>query len=105
MHDACVFDIKIQTVFGTGHEALDAVAMDRALDDLEAPRAIDEAELARCNARVERELAAALAEAAAEIARGDRDGARAKVKAIDARFGGLAAAGIGELDARLTGGR
>lgn len=105
MLDACVFDIRNETVFGKGHEALDAVAMDRALDDLEAPRAVDEAELARCNARVEREIAAALADAAAAIARGDRDGARAKVKAIDARFGGLAAAGIGELDARLTGGR
>ena len=105
MHDACVFDIKVQTVFGKGHEALDAVAMDSALDDLEAPRAVDEAELARCNARVEREIAAALADADAAIARGDRDGARAKIKAIDARFGGLAAAGIGELDARLTGGR
>lgn len=105
MQDACVFDIKIETVFGMGHEALDAVAMDRALDDLEAPRAVDEAELARCNERVEREIAAALADAAAAIARGDRDGARAKVKAIDARFGGLAASGIVELDARLTGGR
>jgi hypothetical protein len=28
-----------------------------------------------------------------------------KIKAIDARFGGLGAAGIGALDARLTGGR
>jgi predicted esterase len=103
MQDACVFDIKIDTVFGIGHAALDAVAMDRALDDLEAPRAVDEAELARCNARVEREIAAALGEAAAAIARGDRDGARAKIKALDARFGGLAAAGIAELDARLAG--
>ncbi len=105
MHDACVFDIKIDTVFGMGHAALDAVAMDRALDDLEAPRSVDEAELARCNARVEREIAAALADAAAAIERGDRDGARAKIKAIDARFGGLAAAGIVELDARLAGGK
>jgi predicted esterase len=104
MHDACVFDVKTETVFGMGHEAIDAVAMDRVLDDLEAPRAVDEVELARCNARVEREIAAALADAAAAIARGDRDGARAKVKAIDARFGGLAAAGIVELDARLAGG-
>ncbi len=105
MHEACVFDVKTETVFGMGHDALDAVAMDRALDDLEAPRAVDEAELARCNARVEREIAAALADAAAAITRGDRDAARAKIKAIDARFAGLAAAGIVELDARLAGGR
>jgi len=105
MRGACVFDIRTETVFGIGHEPLDAVAMDRALDDLEAPRAVDEAELARCNARLDQEIAAALADAAAALARGDRDAARAKVKAIDARFAGLAAAGIGELDARLTGGR
>ena len=105
MRDACVLDIKTETVFGMGHEAIDAVALDRALDDLEAPPAVDPAELARCNERVDREIAAALAEAAAAIARGDRDGARARIKAIDARFGGLAASGIVELDARLTGGR
>src|SRR5262245_26513632 len=78
MRDACVFDIKTETVFGIGHEAIDAVAMDRALDDLEAPRAIDEAELARCNQRVERAMSAALADAGAAITRGDRDGARAR---------------------------
>lgn len=103
MHDACVFDIKVETVFGIGHQALDAVAMDRVLDDLEAPRAVDEAELARCNARVERAIAAALADAEAAIARGDRDGARARIQAIDARFAGLAAPGIVALDARLNG--
>ena len=48
--------------------------------------------------------AAALADAAATIARGDRDAARAKIKAIDARFAGLAAASIVELDARLGSG-
>jgi predicted esterase len=105
MRGACVFDIRTETVFGMGHEPLDAVAMDRALDDLEAPRAVDEAELAHCNARVEHEIAAALADAGAAIARGDRDGARARIKAIDARFAGLAAAGIAALDAQVTGRR
>lgn len=102
MRDACVFDIRTETVFSKAHEALDGVAMDRALDDLDAPRAVDEAELARCNARVAGELAAAVADAEAAIARGDRDGARARLKAIDARFGGLAAAAIAELDERLA---
>lgn len=105
MHGACVFDIRTETVFGRGHEPLDTVAMDRALDDLEAPRAVDEAELARCNARVEHDIAAALADAGAALARGDRDAARAKIKAIDARYAGLAAAGIAELDAQVTGRR
>jgi hypothetical protein len=29
MHDACVFDIKVETVFGIGHQSLDAVASTR----------------------------------------------------------------------------
>jgi hypothetical protein len=45
MHDACVLDIKTEMVFGRGHEALDSVAMDQALDALAAPHAVDEAEL------------------------------------------------------------
>jgi len=36
------------------------------------------------------------------IARGDRDGARAQLKAIDAHHGGLAASAIVELDARIA---
>ena len=104
MREACVLDVKSETMFGLGHEPLDAAAMDRALDDLEAPRAVDEAELARCNERIARQITAAVADAAATIARGDRDGARAKIKAIDARFAGLAAASIVELDTRLGSG-
>ena len=41
------------------------------------------------------------ADAAAAIARGDRDGARARLKAIEARYGGLAARGLLDLDAKL----
>lgn len=102
MRDSCVLDIKTETAFGLGHQALDSRSLDLALDALEAPRAVDAAELARCNARVEHEIAAKLAEAAAAVARGDRDGARNQLKAIDARFGGLAAPGLLELDARIA---
>jgi hypothetical protein len=52
---------------------------------------------------VEPEIAVGLANAAAAIARGDRDGARGLIKAIDARFGGLAGSRTVELDARLAG--
>jgi pimeloyl-ACP methyl ester carboxylesterase len=103
LRDACVLDVKTETAFGLGHQALDARSLDFALDALEAPRAVDEAELARCNARLEREIAAGLAEVAAAIARGDRDGARGKLKAIEARFGGLTAPRILELDDELGG--
>ncbi|HEU4731019.1 MAG TPA: alpha/beta hydrolase [Kofleriaceae bacterium] len=103
MRDACVLDVKTEIAFGLGHQALDARFLDQALDALEAPRAVDEGELARCNARVERAIAAGLDDIAAAIARGDRDAARGKLKAIEARFGGLTAPRILELEDRLGG--
>jgi pimeloyl-ACP methyl ester carboxylesterase len=102
MRAACVLDIKTETAFRIGHQSLDGFALGRALDALEEPRQVDAAELARCNARVERALADKLAEAAAAITRGDRDRARRLIQAIDARFGGLAAPAILDLDARLA---
>jgi pimeloyl-ACP methyl ester carboxylesterase len=101
MRAACVLDVKTETAHGLGHESLDAVILDRVLDTLEAPRAIDEVALARCNARVEHDLAAQIAEAAAALARSDRAGARAKLKAIDAHYAGLAAHALLELDGKL----
>jgi pimeloyl-ACP methyl ester carboxylesterase len=101
MRAACVLDVQVDTAHGLGHESLDAVILDRVLDTLEAPHAIDEAALAACNARVERDIAAQIADARAAVARGDRDGARAKLKAIEARYAGLAARELLEVDAQL----
>jgi hypothetical protein len=101
MQAACVMDIMAETAFRLGHQTLDGFALGRALDALEEPRQVDAAERARCDARVERALAE-LTEAAAAITRGDRDRARRLIQAIDARFGGLAAPAILDLDARLA---
>lgn len=101
MHAACVLDVKTETAHGVGHESLDGVILDRVLDTLEAQRAIDEAALARCNAGVERDIATQIAAAAATLARGDRAGAQAELEAIDARYAGLAARELLELDAQL----
>jgi len=76
-------------------------SFDQALDALEQKSAVDPGELARCNARVQRELAAKLAEAEAAIVRGDRDEARAQLRAIDGQYGGLAAPAILDLNARM----
>jgi predicted esterase len=84
LRDACI-NVASEPFHG-GHEALDAVALDRVLDAVEARPAIDEAALARCNARVEQAIAAKLA---------------AVTDRAQAEFGGLAAPGLLELDARL----
>ncbi len=100
LRDACVAGVTSESFHG-GHQALDAPALDRALDDLESPPAIDEPALARCNARVDQVITARLAAAADTLARGDRDGTRRQLKAIEAEFGGLAAPGLLALDAKL----
>lgn len=103
MHDWCVFDVKIEIALGLAHQTLDASSMDRALKALEEPRSVDSKELASCNARLQRDLAAKLREAEAAIARGDRESARGLLKSIDARYAGMAATPLVELDARLNG--
>lgn len=102
MKEWCVFNVEVQVARRRGHEALDAAAMNDALDALDRSAAVDEGELLRCTERVERELSSRLAEAEAALARGDREGARARIAAIDRRYGGLAAPATAELDARLT---
>ena len=72
------------------------------LDALERPSSVDAAEQARCNATLEQALSSSLAAAGDALARGDRDGARSRLEAIDARYGGLTAPAILELDARLA---
>jgi len=101
MRDWCVFNVEVKYPRKLGHEPLDRASFDQALDALEQKSAVDPGELARCNARVQRELAAKLAEAEAAIVRGDRDEARAQLRAIDGQYGGLAAPAILDLNARM----
>lgn len=91
MRSNCVLDTRDVLAPHVTHRTMDGVALDRALDALEGPGSIDAEELARCNQQLEGKLAAELAKVATAITRGDRDGARAQLLAIDARFGGLAA--------------
>jgi pimeloyl-ACP methyl ester carboxylesterase len=100
MRDRCVLDVDVILPPRLGHEPLDAVALDRALDALDRRSPVDEAALERCNARLAREVSSALAGAEEAIRRGDRESALARLKAADARYGGLAAPAIVDLDAR-----
>jgi pimeloyl-ACP methyl ester carboxylesterase len=97
----CVLDVGIEVARRHGHQPLDAGALDRALDALERHAPIDPGELARCNARVEAGLAPRLRAAEAALARRDRAGALAELKAVDARYGGLAAGPLLDLAERI----
>ena len=102
MRGWCVFNIEIRNARKLGHEPLDASSLNRALDALERPSTVDAGELARCNARLQRELAAKVADVEMAITRGATDEARAQVNAIDATYGGLAAPGTLDLDAKIA---
>jgi pimeloyl-ACP methyl ester carboxylesterase len=100
MEDRCVLDVDLRVEPRLGHEPLDAAALARALGALDRRRRVDAAALERCNGRLAKAVASALAEAEEAIRRGDRDRALARLKAADARYGGLAAPAIVDLDAR-----
>lgn len=100
MKDRCVFDVASLVARRLGHEALDPISLDRALDLLDRPSRVDAAALEECNARLRREVAARLADAEGAIARGDRKRAMALLRQIDAEYGGLAAPAILELEAK-----
>jgi len=102
MRDNCVLDIRDVLEPHVAHLAVDGAVLDRALDALDAPAAIDADELARCNERVESKVTDALGKVSTAIARGDREGARTQLMAIDARYGGLAAPRSVELYAKLA---
>jgi hypothetical protein len=102
MEEWCVFDVETVRAPRLWHEPLDAISFNRVLDALERRSAIDGRKLEECNARVQRELSAKLADAEAALASGDRDGAHARIQAIDLRYGGLAAPVTAELQAKLN---
>jgi hypothetical protein len=102
LREWCVLDQEVLVPPRLGHEPLDAAWLHRALDALEHPSRVDPGALARCNEGVQRTLAAKLADVESALARGDREGARARLEAIDAAYAGLAGPALLELDARLS---
>lgn len=91
LKDACVTDIDVRPMPWVGHELADASSLDRALDSLDRQPNAGAEELQTCRARVEHELNQQLDDVAALIESGDKDRARHRLAALDARYGGLAA--------------
>jgi hypothetical protein len=102
MRDRCVFDTEIRIAPRLGHESLDAPSLNRALDDLDRRGSVDEGKLRQCNERLSGEINARLDAVRADIAKGDRQGARDRLNAVDNEYGGLAAKGIVRLDDELS---
>ena len=101
LREWCVFDVASVTMPRTGHRIADAAGLERALKALDAPQTVDAAKLASCRADLDRTLAASVAEAETALAAGDRARAADLLNAIDARYGGAAAAGIASLRSRI----
>ncbi len=101
LREWCVFDVQVLVRPSLGHEPLDAHGLDLALAALERRPGVDPTALARCNDGIRQALSAKLGDAEAAVARGDREGARARLDAIDAHYAGLAAPTILELAAKL----
>jgi pimeloyl-ACP methyl ester carboxylesterase len=98
----CAFRVAVQRLPRLGHEPFDARGLEAALSALERPSGLDEARVAACEARREAAIAAAGAEVEAAVAARDLPRARALLKALDARFGGVAAEASLELDAAIA---
>jgi len=87
----CMFDIGGSSIPGLGHELPDGAALDRLLDDLDAPRFPNPEKLTECRAQLAAALDAAL-RGVQDLAHAGRLGkARDALGKLDARFGGLAA--------------
>jgi pimeloyl-ACP methyl ester carboxylesterase len=102
MTNWCVFGIAEETMPWSGHDEADPASLDRALDDLARPVPSDPAKLEACRAHIAADMAARMREAEALRAGGARDRAWTQLVQIDAHFGGLAAAAVLDLAARLT---
>jgi predicted esterase len=103
MQDWCISDVNSMRMSFTGHEVAPATVFARALQSLLDPHRPDPERLAACRAGIEAEAAAGLGRVDALVAAGKRSDARAMLKDIDAKFGGLAAPHSVELDAILNG--
>ncbi|HET6440151.1 MAG TPA: PHB depolymerase family esterase, partial [Anaeromyxobacter sp.] len=101
MRQWCVLEVAVLRPRQLGHELMGPAWLDHALEALEGPTAADAGERAACNSRVEQELEGRLAEVEAALGRGDRRGARARLREIDGHFAGLAGPALLDLDARV----
>ena len=101
LHRLCVFGVQTENIPAAGHAVADRAALSRGLNALFNPPSANSGDLSVCRASLEADLAEQFRQAETLFTSGDRDGARKRLDAIDAHFGGLAAPESVELQAKL----
>jgi pimeloyl-ACP methyl ester carboxylesterase len=101
MRDWCMFNIIEQSVPFAFHEAISSSALARALAALSGPAKTQPDAVVACRRNIEDTLSAKLREASSLAASGRRGAARALLNEIDARYGGLAAPRIIDINSAL----
>ncbi|QNK03132.1 hypothetical protein [Dyella telluris] len=101
LRDACIADVDMRTMPGTGHDLADAAALDRALTSLETQHAPDSGWLDACRARMTGDIATRLAKVGALVDAGHIEDAGKQLDELDLRYGGLAAPRSVEMATRL----
>jgi len=98
----CMTAVDVIPMSGQGHELAGASGLAQTLALLAKPRHVDESKLAACRARLDAQASAEATLIQQAIARGDRNGARDRLKRFDAHFGGWVADRSAALDASLS---
>jgi pimeloyl-ACP methyl ester carboxylesterase len=101
MNAWCVFGTASETMFKTAHEAPSNIYLDRALKQLEAARPASSDELAACANKVAADVAAKLQDVRDRLDHGKPEEALKELRAVDQRYGGLAAPASLELYQRI----
>jgi hypothetical protein len=99
----CVANITSDEIPDAGHKIADPAALGRALKALDASPKADSKRLAGCRSGVADDLSRMSDKVEALVSQGRRDEAQKALMALDAHFGGLAAARSLALSERLAG--
>jgi len=101
MRDWCVSKIDVEEIARAGHDVAMPAALSRALEVLDTPPPPSASETLECRSKIDSELSNQFRMLDETIRGGDRAAARALLKSIDERFGGLAAPQSVQMDDEL----
>lgn len=101
MNAWCVLGTSSEIMFRTAHEAPSSIYLDQALNKLEAAPPAKYDQLTACRDKIAKQLATKLQDVRSRLAHDEPQEALKELRAVDQRFGGLAAPESVELYQRL----